>query len=108
MKSYLVLIKGKGALDYSPEELERRLAEYRAWVDTLGERHLGANRLENEGVHILKRGTMTTDGPFLEAKEIIAGYIILQAESLQEAAQLAETCPLLQYFELFVRPMVGG
>ncbi|MTI38829.1 YciI family protein [Fulvivirga lutimaris] len=106
MKQYLLLLRGKGALDYSPEELQRRLEEYREWVGTIQEYYISANRLEREGTLITGKGEIKTDGPFLESKEIIAGYIIIQALDLEKATEISMSCPLLKYFEIMVRPMV--
>lgn len=106
MEQFLLLLKGKKELDYSPEELQRRIGEYRKWVDDIKEFYVTDNRLEREGVHIKSMDYIKTDGPFLEAKEIIAGFIILKSASLEDAKNLALTSPLLKYFEIIVRPIV--
>ena len=106
MKHYLMLLKGKGKLDYSPEQLQKRLEEYRAWVSKIQENYVSDNRLEQSGAHIRDRNQISTDGPFLDAKEIIAGFIVIKAFDLQEAIAIANTSPLLQYFEMLVRPMI--
>ncbi len=107
MNQYLLLIKGKGALDYSPEELQRRLDEYQEWVKTIPSHYVNDNRLEQTGVHIKSKDSIVTDGPFIETKEIIGGFIILQAKDLDQATSLALSCPLLKYFEIIVRPIVS-
>lgn len=66
MKQYLLLLKGKKKLDYSPEELQKRLEAYREWVQTISEHYVTDNRLEQEGVHIKSKEKVLTDGPFLE------------------------------------------
>lgn len=45
-----------------------------------------------EGVRVrLRGGTLsTTDGPFTETKEVIGGYAILEAKSMQEAVELTQ------------------
>ena len=108
MKHYLILLKGKKELDYSPEELQKRLEEYREWVSAIGDHYVTDNRLEREGAHILDKDEITTDGPFLEAKEIIAGFIILKAKDINEAIEISNASPLLSYFEIFVRPMIAN
>ena len=106
MKQYLILLKGKKTLDYSPEELQKRLEEYRLWVTTIQDHYITDNRLERSGAHIRQKGEIATDGPFLEAKEIIAGFIIIQARDLKEAIEISNSSPLLKYFEMYVRPMI--
>jgi hypothetical protein len=36
-----------------------------------------------------------TDGPFMETKEIVGGFSIVQAENIDAAAELAKECPAL-------------
>ena len=108
MKQFLLLLKGKQELDYSPEQLQKRLEEYREWVTTIQNNYVTDNRLERTGAHISKKNEIKTDGPFLEAKEIIAGFIIIKAENLEEAIKISNTSPLLNYFEVFVRPMIAN
>jgi hypothetical protein len=47
-------------------------------------------RPTSEGVRVRLRGgkLSQTDGPFTEAKEVIGGYAVLEAKSLQEAVEL--------------------
>lgn len=106
MKQYLLLLKGKKELDYSPQELQKRLEEYRAWVQAIKAHYVTDNRLEREGVHIISEDKLHTDGPFLETKEIIAGFIVILAADIEQAVAIAKTSPLLSYFEIMVRPMV--
>lgn len=108
MKQYLLLLKGKKELDYSPEELQKRLEEYRKWVNTIEEHYVADNRLERTGAHISQKDEIITDGPFLEAKEIIAGFIIISATNLDEAIAISNSSPLLNYFEIYVRPIISN
>ncbi|WP_149304490.1 YciI family protein [Pareuzebyella sediminis] len=107
MKQYLILLKGKKELDYSPEELQKRLEAYRIWVTTIHDHYVTDNRLERRGAHLTKKDEIATDGPFLEAKEIIAGFIIIKASNLDEAVEISNSSPLLDYFEMYVRPMIA-
>lgn len=108
MDQYLILLKGTRSLDYSPAELQFRLEEYRAWVETVKQHYITDNRLEHTGAQISSNGDVVTDGPFLEAKEIIAGYIVIQADDLEQATSIAASSPLLKYFEIYVRPIVSN
>ena len=49
-------------------------------------------RPTSEGVRVRLRGgkLSTTDGPFTEAKEVIGGYAVLEAKSMQEALELTK------------------
>jgi len=59
--------------------------------------------LAAEGLHPSSKGTRirvsggkrtVTDGPFTEAKELIAGFWIIQVKSKEEALEWANRCPL--------------
>ena len=106
MTQYLIILKGKKELDYSPQELQKRLEEYREWVSSIEEYYITDNRLERMGAHIKQKDSISMDGPFLEAKEIIAGFIIIKANDLEHAIKLSNSSPLLDYFEIFVRPII--
>jgi hypothetical protein len=53
------------------------------------------------------RGGRTTvlDGPFAETKEVLAGFNVLEAESLDEAVRLAEQFPWLETGSIELRPI---
>jgi hypothetical protein len=49
-----------------------------------------------------------TDGPFVETKEAIGGYDILECDSLAEAIDIAAAHPVAQLGTIEVRPFYGG
>jgi len=53
-----------------------------------------------------KGQTRITDGPFAEAKEVIAGYFLIEAGSLDEAVQIASGCPNVEFGSVEVREIV--
>jgi hypothetical protein len=92
----------------SPEERRGALDRWNAWCDDLvaqGRLQHG-NTLAPEARVVSAAGRRAIDGPFAEAKELIGGYILLTAESLDEATAIAETCPSLPYgMVVEVRPV---
>jgi hypothetical protein len=46
-----------------------------------------------------------TDGPFAETKELLAGFNLIEAESMEEAVALAQTFPWAKYGCIEVRPV---
>ena len=40
-------------------------------------------------------GGTVTDGPFPESKELVGGYVMIEAETVEAAAELAKGCPIL-------------
>jgi hypothetical protein len=51
-----------------------------------------------------------TDGPFAESKEVLAGYYLLDCESIDRATEIAALDPSATYFAIEVRPLMhyGG
>jgi len=55
------------------------------------------------------RGDVVTDGPFLDAKEVIAGFYVIDAPDLDAALQIAGGNPVIsQGGGVEVRPVAGG
>lgn len=106
MQEFLFLLKGDGMNHLSPDELQGVMKAYQEWVDELGENYLGGQRLEEQG-HFLreKNEAPITDGPFLESKEIIAGFFMIQAKDLEAANQIAQKSPHLGLYAIEIRPI---
>jgi hypothetical protein len=67
------------------------------WVDSLIEtgNYIRGEPLLTKGRYVSK-DQILSDGPFIEAREGISGYEIIWAENLEQAAAIAQTCPLVQ------------
>lgn len=95
----------------STEQRREALRQWNAWTDELAAqgRLQSGNPLQPEGRVVAAHDRRALDGPFTEAKELIGGYFLLHAASLDEAEALAEGCPSLQYgMSVEVRPVAGG
>lgn len=73
-------------------------AAFSAAVQAVGARILGGNALERSSmstvVHRSPGGEpLVTDGPFLETKEALGGFYVIEAADLDQALALARTCP---------------
>jgi hypothetical protein len=72
-------------------------------------RLLGSQQLESPGtaktVRTRAGKTSVLDGPFAETKEVLAGYNIVEADSLEDAVRMAQEFPWTQYGSIEVRPI---
>ena len=60
-------------------------------------------------VRVKDGSTLTTDGPFAETKEAVGGYLFLDADSLDDAIELAARIPAARMGgAVEVRPLVSG
>jgi hypothetical protein len=106
MQEFLLILKGDGMNHLSPDELQNLLSDYKIWVNSLADKYLGGQKLEDKGAVLVRPGEeIITDGPFLESKEIIAGYFLIQAESQDEANKIASSSPHLGLYSIEVRPI---
>lgn len=104
MAEYLIIINAADERGLSPAEEQHCITEYGKWAQQLSKKHITARRLDlSEGTLLPSKKAPTTDGPFVEAKELIAGIILIEASSQEQAAKIAESCPLREYFQLFVK-----
>ena len=108
MSEFLYLYRG-GDRAGSPEEMQKVMQKWVAWMKDLGARgHLkdAGHPLEQTG-KVLKQGKTVTDGPFAEAKDLVGGYTLVEARDLAHATELAQGCPILERGGLVeVRPIM--
>ena len=75
----------------SPADMEQMYAKFHAWKDKFKDNIVDmGGKLAGGGVVTSEE---TTDGPFAEAKEIVGGYMIVAADSLEEALLVAKESP---------------
>jgi hypothetical protein len=94
----MVMIKGAGADEsrIAPTREMLAMGDYNERLVKAGIVLDGAGlKPSSEGVQLVFEGgtTSVVDGPFTEAKEIIAGYWIWQVNSVEEAVEWAKQCP---------------
>ena len=102
MSEYLFLFRGG-----DPESMRQSAAEWQEhmqkWMQWMGElsqqgKFIGAQPLSPTGKQVYGNKKIVSDGPFMEGKEMVGGYLMLKADSYEEAVDIAKGCPIL-YFE---------
>ncbi|MDX1478869.1 MAG: YciI family protein [Saprospiraceae bacterium] len=97
MKDYMFIIRGghDPALERSPEEMQAHMQEWQKWMGGIASegKLIGGQPLQSEARSLVDRGTRVIDRPLAEGKELVGGYIIVKANSLEEASQIATGCP---------------
>ncbi len=79
----------------SPSEMEQMFAKYQAWQDKFADNILDmGGKLDETGSVITKDGV--SDGPFVELKEIIGGYMLIQADNQDKAVDVIKASPMIQ------------
>ncbi len=100
MKDFIFVFR-QASYDHSNTSTDEVDSLNKKWNDWIGGiaaqgklKNHGA-RLEVEG-KVLKPGGVVTDGPFVEIRERLGGFIVISADSLEEATTLAHGCPALE------------
>ena len=110
MAQYLILIYEDEAqyAAASPEvlgEVMQAHNDFAAQVEQHGAKLLGGNALQPTGTATSVRGSEVTDGPFVETKEALGGYYVVDAPDLDAALAVAKLCPA-RFGGVEVRPVM--
>jgi hypothetical protein len=78
----------------TPEQMQQHLQKWMEWIGTA----VKQGWMVDEGDALTGEGRVVkpkviTDGPFVESKEIVGGYSIVEANTIDAAAKLAQGCP---------------
>jgi len=97
---------------FEPEELERLIAdtgalqvELRAsgeWISAYGV----ADQVQCKTVTAKGGTVLVTDGPYIETKEYLGSFDIIDCESLERALEIAARVPFARYGSVEVRPLM--
>jgi hypothetical protein len=96
MNDFLYLYRGGQWQDRTPEQMQTTMQKWMTWMKELGDKgHIKdmGHPLDQSG-KIVKAHKAVTDGPFAEAKDLIGGYTLVQAQDLAHAAELTSGCPI--------------
>lgn len=101
MKQFIYLFRGGSAEPGSPDQMEAIMGKWKTWMGDLAAKGIlnGGEPLQLEGKQVTDGGKTITDGPFTEGKEIVGGYLNINAENLDEAVEISKGCPHLDFPE---------
>jgi len=99
MAKFLFVYRGGGDVyrTMPPDEQQQMMQRWQGW---LGEGFQKGWLLDaGDGLQkerrVVNAKKVVTDGPFVETREVIGGFSIVQADTLDAAAELAKGCPVL-------------
>jgi hypothetical protein len=103
MSDYLLLFRGGHMAREeelkSPEKWQAYMQKWMEWISSLSEqgKFVGAQPLKGEGRVVKGNRKVVTDGPFIEGKEMVGGYLICKAADFNEAVEISKNCPVLEH-----------
>jgi len=96
----------------SDKDREALMTEADAFIKEFTEtgEFLGGSALADPGtgktVRVRSGATSATDGPFAEAKEYLAGYYVLDCDTIERAVEITSHDPAARFWAVEVRPIM--
>ena len=83
----------------TPEAAQKSMRGWLAWVRELeagGHVKDPGQPLDRTGKLVRGSKKVVTDGPYAEAKDLVLGFMVIEARDLAQAVELASGCPMLE------------
>jgi hypothetical protein len=98
MSEFAYIFRGRKTSG-SPEEMQQHFEKWIAWFKDLNAKGYikdPGHPLEAAGKVVSGKRKVVNDGPYAEAKDVVGGYIIVEANDLAHAAEISKGCPILE------------
>lgn len=99
MDEFILIFRHEdGGKKASPEQMQIWMQQTMDWIGGIAAQNKfsGGNGLPFDDARVVHHKNVVTNGPFGEIKETIGGYIIVKADSVDEAVEFAKGSPVLQ------------
>ena len=99
MEKFMYLFRGGVNHAHNAQDSEAAAKNMQAWAAWMGDMAkkgimVGADPLQPTGKVISGTTKTVTDGPFVEAKEMVGGYVIVNAKDIDDAVEISKGCPI--------------
>jgi len=96
VKYVMLILDTEAAAKLTEEEMQAWSSEVMAWYEKMG----SSGKMPDSGAQLQPANTArtirasgVTDGPFMETKEVLGGYSVLETDTFDEAVEIAKTWP---------------
>jgi hypothetical protein len=99
MEEYALIMRHQdGKKLATPEQMETWMKQTMDWIGGIAAQNkfVSGTGLPFEEAKVVASNNVVTNGPFGDIKETIGGFIIVKAESVEEAVEFAKGSPVLQ------------
>ena len=109
MPKFIMLLHDAGfPADISPDQIQAIIQRYVAWRQKIQQngRKVEGHKLTDGHGRVMRGAagsTNVTDGPYAEAREVIGGLFIVDANSYEEVVELSKDCPHLEFGSIEIR-----
>lgn len=111
MQKFMFLFRGGDTHIHTAKdskEVKEYLQTWMTWMQGLGQKGIlaGGEPLQTTGKLVSGKNRVVSEGPFLEANEMVGGYLIVNAKDINEAVEISMGCPIFEENgKLEVRPL---
>ena len=98
MDEYMLIMRHEdGSKIASPEEMQVWMKQTMEWIGSIAAQNkfVSGTGLLFDSAKVVHHNGVVTNGPFGDIKETLGGFIVVRAESADEAAEFAKGCPVL-------------
>jgi len=98
MSEFTYLFRGRET-SASPEQMQKTIEKWVAWFKELNAKGYikePGHPLEHTGTVVKGKQKIVNDGPYAEAKDVVGGYIVIEAKDLEHAVELSKGCPIFE------------
>lgn len=98
MEEYALIFRHEdGKKNASPEQIQIWMKQTMDWIGGIAAQNkfVSGTGLPFEGAKVVKPNNVVINGPFGDIKETIGGFIIVKAETIEEAVEFAKGSPVL-------------
>src|SRR5579872_2165258 len=111
MEKFMYLFRGGENHAHNANDSKTAQENMQAWMQWMGGLQqkgilVAGEPLQPTGKQVNGAQKVVTDGPFVEAKEMVGGYLIVNAKDINEAVEISKGCPIFEVDgKLEVRPI---
>ena len=101
MEKFMYLFRGGENHAYNAQdskEAQENMQAWMAWMADLGQKGFlaGGEPLLPTGKQVIGRDKVVRDGPYTEAKEMVGGFLLINAKDIDEAIEISKECPIFK------------
>jgi len=99
MQEYMLIFRHQdGTKLASPEQMQVWMKQTMDWIGGIAaqNKYVEGNGLPFDDAKVVHHNKTVTNGPFGEIKETLGGYVVVKADSVEEACEFAKGAPVLQ------------
>ena len=99
MEKFMFLFRGGENHAHNAGDSKAAMENMQTWMNWMGSLQqkgtlAGGDPLQPSGKQVTGTGKVVSDGPFTEGKETVGGYLIVNAENINDAVEIAKGCPI--------------